>query len=111
MRHEIEIIKKQTPIKYFRIPILKEDDDFSLPQDEYHVPINALYQDKDIYERINRFAKCDKEDALFVIAGHSYDFEMNNHWEYIEELLKYIQGFGFEIMTTMEFVDEFYYGR
>lgn len=90
---EIEIIKKHTPIKYFRIPILKEDDDFSLPQDEYYVPINALYQDKDIYERIKRFAKCDKEDALFVIAGHSYDFEMNNHWEYIEELIKYILSF------------------
>lgn len=90
---EIEIIKNHTQIKYFRIPILKEDDDFSLPIDEYHVPINALYADKDIYDRIEKFAKCDNENALFVIAGHSYDFEMQNHWEYIEELIKYILSF------------------
>ncbi len=90
---EIEIIKKHTPIKYFRVPILKEDDDFSLPIDEYHVPINALYEDKDIYERIKKFANCENDNALFVIAGHSYDFEMQNHWEYIEDLIKYILSF------------------
>ena len=45
------------------------------------------------------------------MAGHSYEFEVLNHWQYIEELLAYIQSFGFEVMTTMEFVKEFYYGR
>ena len=49
-----------------------------------------------------------KENALFVMAGHSYELEVLNHWEYMEELLTYISGFGFENLTTMEFVKKYY---
>ena len=104
---EIRIIRKF--VKYIRLSAFSES--FALPKDPYHIPIHGLYNDPDIRERIAAFAECNLPVALFVMAGHSYEFEVLDHWEYIENLLKYIQGFGFEIMTTMEFVDEFYYGR
>ena len=104
---EVRIIRKF--VKYIRLSAFSES--FALPEDQYHIPIHGLYNDADIRERIAAFAECDLPAALFVMAGHSYEFEVLDHWEYIEDLLKYIQGFGFEIMTTMEFVDVFYYGR
>ena len=80
-------------------------DDFSLPEDPYHIPIHGLYNDTDIREKIDRFAENGLPDSLFVMAGHSYEFEVLNHWDYMEELLQYIQSFDFEIVTTMDFVN------
>lgn len=104
---EIRIIRKY--VKYIRLSAFA--DSYALPQDPYHIPIHGLYNDPDIREKIARFAESDLPVSLFVMAGHSYEFEVLDHWTYIEELLRYIQSFGFEIMTTMEFVNEFYYGR
>ena len=104
---EIRIIRKF--VKYIRLS--SDAKSFAPPEDPYHIPIHGLYNDADIREKIQDFADCDLPVALFVMAGHSYEFEVLNHWEYIEELLKLIQSFGFEVMTTMEFVNEFYYGR
>ena len=42
------------------------------------------------------------------MAGHSYEFEVLNHWQYIEDLLQFIRSFDFEIVTTMEFVNRCY---
>jgi peptidoglycan/xylan/chitin deacetylase (PgdA/CDA1 family) len=101
---EIHIIRKFT--RYIR---LSEDaDSFALPEDPYHIPIHGLYNDPDIREKIARFAQSELPVSLFVMAGHSYELEMLDHWGYIEELLQYILGFGFEIRTTMDFVKEFY---
>ena len=104
---EIRILRKY--VKYIRLSAFS--DSFALPEDPYHIPIHGLYNDPDIREKIQAFADCGLPEALFVMAGHSYEFEVLNHWQYIEELLAYIQSFGFEVMTTMEFVKEFYYGR
>lgn len=104
---EIRIIRNY--VKYIRLSAFSGS--FALPEDPWHIPIHGLYNDADIRERIAAFAESDLPEALFVMAGHSYEFEVLNHWEYIEDLLKYIQGFGFEVMTTMEFVKEFYYRR
>ena len=104
---EIRILRKY--VKYIRLSAFS--DSFALPEDPYHIPIHGLYNDPDIREKIQAFADCGLPEALFVMAGHSYEFEVLNHWQYIEELLAYIQSFGFEVMTTMEFIKEFYYGR
>ena len=98
---EIKIIRKF--VRYIRLSSMS--DDHSLPADPYHIPIHGLYNDTDIREKIARFAKNDLPDSLFVMAGHSYEFEVLNHWEYMEDLLQYIQSFDFEIVTTMEFVN------
>lgn len=104
---EVRILRKY--VKYIRLSAFA--DSFALPEGPYHIPIHGLYNDPNIRERIREFAECDLPVSLFVLAGHSYEFEVLDHWGYIEELLVFIQSFGFEIKTTMEFVNEFYYGR
>lgn len=101
---EIKIIRKF--VRYIRLSEFA--DTFELPKDPYHIPIHGLYNDADIREKITRFAECDQEDALFVMAGHSYELEVLQHWEYMESLLQFISGFGFETVTTMEFVKKCY---
>lgn len=101
---EIKIIRKF--VRYIRLSEFAVS--FALPEDPYHIPIHALYNDDDVREKIRRFAENDLEDSLFVMAGHSYELEVLNHWEYMEELLQFIAGFGFENLTTMEFVNRCY---
>lgn len=101
---EIRIIRKF--VRYIRLSEFAVT--FGLPGDPYHIPIHGLYNDADIREKIIRFAECGLENALFVMAGHSYELEVLNHWGYMEELLQFISGFGFENLTTMEFVNKCY---
>jgi peptidoglycan/xylan/chitin deacetylase (PgdA/CDA1 family) len=101
---EIKIIRKYT--RYIRLSEFAET--FALPEDPYHIPIHGLYNDADIRTKIAAFAQNDLEDSLFVMAGHSYELEALNHWGYMEELLQYICSFGFENLTTMEFVNRCY---
>jgi peptidoglycan/xylan/chitin deacetylase (PgdA/CDA1 family) len=93
-------------VRYIRLSEFRED--FALPEDPYHIPIHGLYNQPDIYNRIYDFSRSQLPVSLFVMAGHSYEFEMLNQWGYMEKLLGYIQSFDFEIMTTMEFVNTFY---
>ena len=101
---EIRLIQKF--VRYIRLSEFA--DNFDLPADPYHIPIHGLYNDPDIREKIAAFAACDLPESLFVMAGHSYELEMLEHWDYMEELLRYIQSFDFEFMTTMDFVNRYY---
>ena len=101
---EIKVIKKFA--RYIRLS--EFSDSFALPTDEYHIPIHSLYNDETVREKIARFAESSLPVSAFVMAGHSYELEHLGHWDYMEQLLAYIQSFGFECMTTMEFVREFY---
>lgn len=101
---EIRIIQKF--VRYIRIP--QGVESFELPEDPYHIPIHALFNQPDIRERIAAFAENELEDSVFVVAGHSYDCEVLGLWEYMEELLQYIKTFDFEIVTTMDFVNRCY---
>lgn len=103
---EIGILRKL--VRYIRLSEFA--DSFAPPADPWHIPIHALYNQPDVRQRIARFAESTLPVSLFVMAGHSYELEVLDQWEYMEELLQYIQAFGFEIMTTMEFVND-YYGR
>lgn len=99
---EVELIRPY--VRYIRLSEMQED--FSLPADRWHIKINALYNDPDVFDRIRAFSECELENALFVLCGHSYEFEVLEHWDYIEELLRYIRSFDFEIMTTMDLVNQ-----
>lgn len=101
---EIRLIRKY--VRYIRLSALS--DSFALPEDPYHIPIHGLYNDPDIREEIGKFAKNTLPVSLFVLAGHSYEFEVLNHWQYMEDLIRFICVQGFEIMTTMDFVNAFY---
>lgn len=101
---EIHIIRKF--VRYIRLS--EFSDSFAPPADPYHIPIHALYNQPDIRARIAAFAESELPVSLFVMAGHSYELEVLEHWAYMEELLQYIQSYGFEIMTTMDFVNDHY---
>lgn len=101
---EIKLIRKY--VRYIRLSEFAAS--FALPKDPYHIPIHALYHDPDIREKITRFARTDLDNALFVMAGHSYELEARHDWEYMEGLLQFISGFGFENLTTLEFVKKCY---
>lgn len=102
---EIDIIKNNTNIKYMRLSYMKDKYDFKVPNDPYHFGINALYNDLDIYNQIKIFADNKLDKSIFIIAGHSYEFEVNNHWDYIENLLQYIKLFNeFEVVTFKDAV-------
>lgn len=101
---EVAVIRKY--VRYIRHSDVQ--DSFALPADPYHLHVHAYYTHSDVREKIARFAENDLEVSHFILAGHSYEFEMLDQWGYIEDLLKYIKSFDFEIMTTMDFVKEFY---
>ncbi len=83
----IQVVKDNLPLEYIRYSFLTDE---YLPRDRFHIPINALYDDKDIYEKLNDFSNNSAKNSLFVIAGHSYEFEVKNDWDKIEELLAYL---------------------
>ena len=85
----IQILKENLNLYYFRYSYLEES---YLPKDRYHIPFTALYNDNDLYEKLEKFKNNDLDNSLFVIAGHSYEFEVRNEWERIEELLKYLSS-------------------
>lgn len=106
---EISIIKEHTPIKYLRLSYIKNKNDFTVPGDPYHFGINALYDDLDIYNQIKVFADNKMEKSIFIIAGHSYEFEVKNHWDYIENLIKYIKLFDeIQVVTFNNAVKELF---
>ena len=98
----IRTIKENFDLDYIRYSYFTND---YLPKDRYHIPINALYDDSDIYERLETFSKNDLKNSLFLIAGHSYEFEMKNDWDKIEKLLIYLKNNkDIEVLTTKEAV-------
>ncbi len=101
---EIRLIRNH--LRYIRLSAFAAS--FDLPADPWHIPIHALYNQEDVKDRIAAFAADPAKDALFVLAGHSYELEALGHWDYMDELLTYIQRFQFEYMTTLEFVNRYY---
>ena len=84
----IQTVKDAFDLDYIRYSYFSNE---YLPKDRYHIPINALYNDEDIYERLEAFEKNNEDNSLFVIAGHSYEFEMKDEWKKIEKLLSYLK--------------------
>lgn len=101
---EVKILRRL--VRYIRLS--EFSDSFALPADAYHIPIHGLYNEEDIREKLAAFVESELPVSLFVMAGHSYELEALGHWDYMEALLKLVRDYGFETMTTMEFVNQFY---
>ena len=84
----IRTVKDNIDLEYIRYSYLTDE---IMPKDRYHIPINALYDDENIYERLEAFSNNDLDNSLFVIAGHAYEFEMKDDWGKIEKLLSYLK--------------------
>lgn len=104
---EIEIIKNNTPIKAIRLSKFADKNDFSIPTDNFHFKCNAYYNNADIYDHIKRFSENTLDKSIFIIVGHSYEFEVLNEWDKIENLLKYLKTFNeFEILTFKDAIQK-----
>lgn len=98
----IQILKNNIELSYIRYSYL---DHSGIHQDKYHIHINALYDDEDIYEQLEIFKKENDEHNLFVIAGHAYEFEVKNDWDKIEKLLIYLsRDQDIKVLTLKEAV-------
>ena len=87
-------------LNYIRYSYL---DYSGIHKDKYHIHINALYDDPTIYDRLEEFINSSKEHNLFVIAGHSYEFEVKNDWSKIEDLIKFLsQNDKIQVLTMDE---------
>ena len=95
----IQTIKNNVELSYIRYSFL---DHSGKHKDRYHIHINALYDDEDIYERLEDFKKETEENSLFVIAGHAYEFEVKNDWEKIEKLLAYLANNKDIVVLTLK---------
>ena len=104
---EIDILKNHGLVEYIRLS--EEREDFSLPEDRYHIRFNGLFNQVDIRERIDAFVRYEAPVSLFVLCGHSYEMEMDEQWEQVEDLLRYIRSYPqITCMTTMDFVKRYY---
>lgn len=100
----IQTIKDNVNLSYIRYSYL---DHSGIHKDRYHIHINALYDDVDIYERLEQFKNSDENHKLFVIAGHAYEFEVKNDWDKIEKLLAYLTNDkDIKVLTLKEAVKE-----
>lgn len=95
---EVELIRNNTDIRNIRLSIL--DESFLFPSDTYHFKITTYDIDRALY-LIDRFIEDDKAE-LFIYAGHSYDFYVNNSFSKLEELLKIITSCHDIKVITME---------
>lgn len=103
---EVNLIKSNSSLSNIRLSEI--DESFSFPKDPYHIKITALDIDRAL-ELIHDF-RSRKEDGLFIYAGHSYDFYVNNSFSKLEELLKILVSEGEEIkvLPIGEMVEEVY---
>ena len=51
---------------------------------------------------------CEISAKFGLPATYSWSGGAKSRWEYMEDLLRYIRSFGFEHLTTMEFVNRNY---
>ena len=67
---------------------------FDIPRDWLRLQATCHHNDPKLNELANRFISATRvgEPLLFYLWGHSYEFEADNNWELIEDLLAKIGG-------------------
>lgn len=104
---EIGILRRSGLVRYIRLSEMGEG--FAPPADPFHIRVTALFNEEGIRDKIDAFEKSELPLSLFVLCGHSYEFEANGEWERMENVLRRLLAVpGAEFMTTMDFVKAFY---
>lgn len=68
--------------------------DFRLPSDWYRLTATCHHRDERLMEFAHKFIEEEvrKNSWLFYLWGHSYEFDLDNNWERIEEFSEYVGG-------------------
>ena len=97
--HIISLIRKNSKIKYARTTICNGSFDTQDNLLEFHPTAYHLNFDE-IMELGEKFIKLKTEEKkIFYIWGHSYEFDVDDNWEYMESILK-----------KLAFHDDIFYG-
>ncbi len=85
----VEVLK-QAGICYART--VHSTERFDLPNDWLRLPATCHHKNPRLMELANTFIdmKVSREPKLFYLWGHTYEFEMNDNWNVIEEFLQKI---------------------
>ena len=72
--------------------ISEVNPDFSIPEDFHRWTGTLFHLDERMDETLDAFLATDKELALFQPIGHSYDLDVEEKWDWFENLLKKLQA-------------------
>lgn len=90
-----EVVKylKYIGIKYGRT--VEASHSFEIPKEPLKLKATCHHDDDMLFELAEKFLKAEpkeNEQMLFYVWGHSYEFDVNNNWDRIEEFCKMMSG-------------------
>lgn len=90
-----EVVKylKSIGIKYGRT--VEASHSFEIPKEPLKLKATCHHDDDMLLELAEKFLKAEpkeNEQMLFYVWGHSYEFDVNNNWDRIEEFCKMMSG-------------------
>lgn len=90
-----EVVKylKSIGIKYGRT--VEASHSFEIPEEPLKLKATCHHDDDMLFELAEKFLKAEpkeNEQMLFYVWGHSYEFDVNNNWDRIEEFCKMMSG-------------------
>jgi len=68
--------------------ISEESNDYSIPEDFYRWKGSKFHWDKDLKDFVSGFLETDRELALCQLVGHSYDLDVLNIWDRMEQICR-----------------------
>ena len=87
-----QIIEDNTGVKYARTTICSND--FSPQRDLYEFHPSVFHRDWErLYNLAEKFIELEpKNENIFYIWGHSYEFDINDEWDDFENFCKFISS-------------------
>ena len=90
---EVVTYLKSIGIKYGRT--VEASHSFEIPKEPLKLKATCHHDDDMLFELAEKFLKAEpkeNEQMLFYVWGHSYEFDVNNNWDRIEEFCKMMSG-------------------
>ena len=104
--------------------ISEESNDYSIPTDFYRWRGSKFHWDNDLVDFVSDFLETDQELAICQLVGHSYDLDVMDLWDTMEdicrrvsenqdvwatthiELVRYLRNMSNAIITDREIINE-----
>ena len=87
----VENVLSYCGIKYARG--VNSSESFNPPDDLLNISPTCRHKDDNIFDLAEEFISLKPETPqIFLLWGHSYEFDMQNGWERIEDFFKFIAG-------------------
>ena len=100
----IENCVRQCGFSYARIS--QESRSFAPQTDYFNWKATVFHTDPELEQLTRQFIESDEELAIFQIVGHSYDLDVENMWDRIENVFRMIAAHDDILpMTTIEIVE------